>query len=282
MDYSDASGALILNFITRLNLGAESQGDIIKDIENAVGSAFNDVISADNVDNTLWGGDGNDYLRGRNGDDVLYGGNGNDQLRGELGADTLDGGAGIDMIFYITTTTAVEIDLSTGFATGGHATGDVLIDIESIRGSFFNDTLTGNSANNRIEASFGHDTVMGLDGNDLLYGDGGNDLVYGGNGVDFVGGGAGYDTLSGGSGGDRFVFNATNWGQDHITDWEDGVGLDRLDFRGSGLVFGDLTITRNSGNARIEYVNAGETNIIILDGIDTNVTTIDANDMIFV
>ena len=36
------------------------------------------------------------------------------------------------------------------------------------------------------------------------------------------------------------------------------------------------------GNARVEHVAAGQTNVIILDGIDTNVTTLDATDFIFV
>ena len=112
----------------------------------------------------------------------------------------------------------------------------------------------------------------------MLLGDNSNDVIFGGAGIDFVIGGSGWDQLTGGADSDRFVWDALNWGQDHVTDWEDN--LDKLDFRGSGLLFGDLTLSANGGNAKIEHIAAGQTNVIILDGIA--VADITATDFIFV
>ncbi len=47
-------------------------------IENAIGTAFDDVILGTPANNSFFGGAGNDYLDGGEGDDVLQGGTGND------------------------------------------------------------------------------------------------------------------------------------------------------------------------------------------------------------
>lgn len=57
------------------------------DIENIVGSQFNDVVVASNFDNVIQGGGGNDELYGLAGNDILVGGEGNDSLVGGVGAD---------------------------------------------------------------------------------------------------------------------------------------------------------------------------------------------------
>ncbi len=151
------------------------------------------------------------------------------------------------------------MNLTTGSGSGGHATGDVIVAIENVRGSYFGDTLTGDGANNRIEGSGGADTIFGGDG---------NDKIYGGNGFDF---------LTGDGGADKFGYDETNWGLDHITDFTDGV--DRIDLRGTGLVFADLTIGYNGGSAKVKHTAAGETNVIILDGVDS--ALVDATDFMF-
>jgi len=52
-----------------------------------VGSAANDTLRGDALDNLLIGGAGNDRLRGHEGDDTLIAGTGSDALSGEEGAD---------------------------------------------------------------------------------------------------------------------------------------------------------------------------------------------------
>lgn len=87
--------------------GLGAAGDIMNNFENAIGSAFNDIVNGSAVANRLLGGagndviqglDGNDYLQGDDGSDALFGGNGNDTLLGGAGDDFLIGGAGDDAL----------------------------------------------------------------------------------------------------------------------------------------------------------------------------------------
>lgn len=87
----------------------EAAGDVFLSVEQYVGSAFADVMTAGggNVhfdgrggNDYLQGGAGADHLWGNEGDDVLAGGAGNDVLRGGLGADTFvfEAGGGSDIV----------------------------------------------------------------------------------------------------------------------------------------------------------------------------------------
>lgn len=133
------------------------------------------------------GDNGNNALSGTPEDDELYGMGGNDTLNGRAGADLLDGGDGSDFAIYTSSPEGVNVSLATGTGTGGDAEGDTLVDIESLRGSPFADTLTGNDANN---------TLIGDAGDDVLNGGGGNDTLTGGAGADVCDGGPGADTIS--------------------------------------------------------------------------------------
>lgn len=64
----------------------------VSNVENVIGSAYDDDIFGNDLANNLSGGNGNDVLAGRNGDDILSGGNGNDIIHGGWGADLLTGG----------------------------------------------------------------------------------------------------------------------------------------------------------------------------------------------
>lgn len=80
-----------------VNLGSGS--DLLSNIQNVIGSAFDDNIGGDDNNNALDGGDGNDSLDGGLlGDDTLLGGAGDDILYGWAGSDSLDGGAGANDI----------------------------------------------------------------------------------------------------------------------------------------------------------------------------------------
>ncbi len=57
-------------------------------IENAMGSAFGDVIVGNSLANYIAGGGGNDSIGGGAGDDYLVGGTGNDLIDGGVGFDT--------------------------------------------------------------------------------------------------------------------------------------------------------------------------------------------------
>jgi Ca2+-binding RTX toxin-like protein len=67
-------------------------------------------------------------------------------FRGEGGNDTIYGfGQTINRADYSTATIAIQADLEAGIASDGRGGTDVLVDVRSIRGSSFNDTLFGSS-----------------------------------------------------------------------------------------------------------------------------------------
>ena len=156
------------------------------------GAAGDDRLYGDGGDDTLNGGDGADNLFGDALADVLSGGDGDDILTGGTGADTLLGGAGSDTASYAASASAVNVNLTTGAATGGDAQGDSLTSIENLTGSAFNDGLIGDGNINILTGGAGDDTLQGLGGGDTLYGGLGSDtfIVGEGDGNDIIDGGA--------------------------------------------------------------------------------------------
>ncbi len=71
----------------------------VSQIENVVGTLFDDFIEGNNSDNILIGLAGNDQIVGLNGNDILIGGAGNDLLYGGAGRDLLLGGTGSDWLY---------------------------------------------------------------------------------------------------------------------------------------------------------------------------------------
>ena len=74
-DYS-ASGAKVIISLTTfgfrpygVGFGGDARGDKLYDIENVVGSAFNDVLIGNSENNSFEGNGGNDYLVGGSGQD---------------------------------------------------------------------------------------------------------------------------------------------------------------------------------------------------------------------
>jgi Ca2+-binding RTX toxin-like protein len=145
---------------------------------NGTGNELNNTLTGNNGDNRLNGGAGADTLVGGDGDDVLNGDDGNDLIFGGAGADTIDGGAGNDTVSYSGSTAAVTVNLSYNTASGGHAQGDVLSNIEHLVGSTHGDTLTGDTGVNRIEGGGGNDTLDGGGGSDTLLGGTGDDTYF--------------------------------------------------------------------------------------------------------
>ena len=159
--YTASASAVSVNLnLTTAQSGGDAQGDILTNIENVMGSTYNDFIT------------------GNSGNNLLQGYDGNDSLTGGAGADTLDGGAGTDDIAnYVLATSAVSINMSTNINTGGEAQGDILLNIERVYGSAYNDLLIGNDSENFLNGAGGNDTLIGGFGADTLMGDTGNDLL---------------------------------------------------------------------------------------------------------
>lgn len=160
------------------------------------GTESNDTITALLFEN------GADVIKGLGGDDKIEGGGNNDFIDGGLGNDRIDGGTGNDTVDFSSWNVLPSTFLSRLSSTITLADGtgegkavlertalikvigpsvtstvetDTLIGIENVRGSDFNDTITGNSAANQL---------LGNGGNDLLDGGRGNDLLNGGDGID--------------------------------------------------------------------------------------------------
>ena len=129
--------------------------DTLVEIEDLVGSAFDDTLIGKPAQGSLFGGAGNDLL-------VELGGSG-----------TLDGGEGNDTVSYAEVG-GVTVDLA---VSGPQSTGqglDTLLNIEHIIGSVGSDTLKGDSGANRLTGRVGNDTLVGRGGDDTL--DGGDGL----------------------------------------------------------------------------------------------------------
>jgi Ca2+-binding RTX toxin-like protein len=136
VNYSRAEQAVVVNLVSGTATGQGA--DSLAEIENIVGSAFDDTLSGDGGDNRLTGGDGNDVL---------------------------DGGAGRDTVVYNKASTGVIIDLVAGPAVGQ---GDDVQSIESVLATNFDDRLIGNGAANWLTGLLGDDTLDGGAGIDTV------------------------------------------------------------------------------------------------------------------
>ncbi|MEO1538357.1 MAG: Calx-beta domain-containing protein [Pseudomonadota bacterium] len=174
--------------------------DTLVDIEEVIGSVFDDTIVGDAEDN---------YIEGNEGDDNLSGGAGRDSFRGSEGNDTIDGGEsfaefnGGDRVSYNEEaerggTQGVNVDLSTGVAIDGFGNTDTLISIEEIRGTRFDDTIVGTALDEGFEGESGNDYIETGDGDDFVNGGAGDDTIIGGVGGEFIRPGTGTDVIEAG------------------------------------------------------------------------------------
>ena len=98
--YDLSNDGVSVNLATGTGDKGFARGDTYTNIEDVVGSDFNDTLIGDANNNLLSGGRGNDTLVGGGGADSLFGGAGNDLLRLDWSSINyrLDGGAGTDTI----------------------------------------------------------------------------------------------------------------------------------------------------------------------------------------
>jgi serralysin len=218
----------------------------------------NESYYGEEGNDTLLGDSGNDLLDGGVDDDSINGGSGADIIQGGLGADFLDGGADTDYLSYANSSAAVIVNLSANTASGGDATGDIIVvnTFENLTGSSYDDNLLGNGGNNIINAGLGNDTVNGGNGNDRingqtgndsLLGSAGNDTLTGSSGNDILNGGIGKDFLAGGTSADRFVFSNLSHSllaaYDVITDYTTGERI----YAANSVI--PIILEASSGNA---------------------------------
>ncbi|WP_274533827.1 hypothetical protein [Methylobacterium sp. Leaf399] len=163
------------------------------------------VPGANTYNYTVFANGGNDVVQGSLGNDVLDGGVGDDILVGDTyspddvlsdvyyrtaardilvggeGRDVLDGNVGFDIASYRDAKTSISADLLRGEGnapvidgvtiTTAESIGDVLIDIEGVVGSAFDDVIRGGEGANVIEGRDGSDRLIGCDGADVIWGE---------------------------------------------------------------------------------------------------------------
>jgi Ca2+-binding RTX toxin-like protein len=166
------------------------------------GTAKSETLNAlDGVSN------GADTIFGFAGNDRIYGLGGNDEILGGAGADHIDGGSGIDTASYVDSWRGVYASLLPSVVGQlGTADGDMLVGIENLTGSAYNDFLEGDGGANVLRGLSGSDYLYAFGGADILFGGSGDDVLEGDTGNDILHGEAGRDTLAGGAGADRFVW----------------------------------------------------------------------------
>jgi Ca2+-binding RTX toxin-like protein len=294
VSYAESWDRVIVNLTTNLNQYGEAARDQLLNIENLIGSRFDDILTGNAGVNALKGGGGNDVLYGDGGDDVLIGGAGKDVMYGDAGTDlvsyansktgvtfslitggTLNADAsqnGVQPIVVITPDCDEDLTSGNGasvvdpgyVAIGGvtDATGDTYFTIENVLGSNWNDKIQGNDLVNRLNGGAGNDVIDGAGGNDYLLGDIGN------------------DTLKGGAGADVFIFDA-GFGKDTILDFWAGAGrTDRLWLTNTDLHnYADvMSHTVDTVEGLVITVNSGQDNIT-LAGI--HLPQLNADDFLF-
>lgn len=250
--YSPAGINVTLDGSTQ-GIGGDASGDVLIEIDDIVGSEYDDKIVGNEFDNEIIGGAGDDILIGLAGDDIIKGGNGDNQLiggagddrfEGGTGANQMDGGDGKDAMSYLESAAGVKVNLLTGAASGGQADGDSLTNIEYILGTYYDDELIGNASANGFTGLAGDDLLDGgSDGDDILYAGPGDDIIISRFGDDDLSGGDGDDVMSAGAGNDRLRGGD---GADVLTG---GAGDDEL-FGGGGI---DKIVETAEGGASISY-----------------------------
>ncbi|MBV9584134.1 MAG: hypothetical protein JO213_04535 [Alphaproteobacteria bacterium] len=133
VDYASAPEGVNVDLTAGTAANGYGGTDTISNVQNVVGSGFDDVITGSPFGGTLDGGAG---------DDTLIAGDGNTRLIGGSGNNTLKGGSGTVTADYSGAPSGVTVDLGTGIAANGYGGTDTLTAIQSVIGNY------GDSANN--------------------------------------------------------------------------------------------------------------------------------------
>ena len=274
LDYSSEGDAVSVDLSNESASGTTIGNDTVVNMENIIGTIYDDTLIGNDSNNTIDALAGNDLIDDGAGNDTVNADAGDDTVRGSAGNDVLDGGSGTDLLDFSGETNRVDVwlyflDQATGVDIGT----DTLSNFENISGGSGNDSLIGSLTDNVITGGAGNDNIFGLSGNNTLSGDAGADSIYGGDGVDVLSGGDDNDYLSGSSGADTLSGDAgddtllggngadTLLGGDGVDSLGGGNGADTLD-GGDG----NDTLNGNGGTDLIDESDATTTIIVSLSG----------------
>ena len=202
VDYSHDPAGVTVNLYDNVATDGWGGTDTLYNFQNVIGSAFNDTIAGDANNNVLDGGGGvntADYSYGLYGvtvdlsmgtatdgfggsdtlfnfqnvigssnDDTITGDSNDNVIVGGLGDDIIDAGGGTNTIDYSNDPGAVSVYLAYGYAYDGWSTLDTLSNIQNVIGSAYNDTLTGDSNDNKFIGGAGDDVIDGGGGTNTV------------------------------------------------------------------------------------------------------------------
>ena len=196
--------------------------DIVRNIENVIGTQWNDIIYGNKQDNKLNGGAADDTIHGGKGNDLIFGGDGSDTLFGDTGQDVIYGGRGQDKVHG----NAGNDELHQNFGPeGDFLDGGQDDDTVDYSLSFRDEDrtnvqtankngievclITGRARRTGTGSGAPEDTLKNIENikgtclNDILTGNEHNNLILGGEGDDRINGGhGGNNVLYGGQGND--------------------------------------------------------------------------------
>jgi Ca2+-binding RTX toxin-like protein len=280
VDYSNAQLGLAINLAEGTTralipfldgyIPSDDPVTILRNVEDVVGTRYNDVIVGNGADNVLDGG---------------------------AGGDVINGGAGNDTVTYARSSQGVYVNLSgltppggllgdIGMGIGGDAAGDVLISIENVIGSSYDDQFFGSRANNVFDGGAGVDRVSYRFASEGVNVDLRTDTVTGGRSV-------GTDTLINIELVEGSRYNDTYWASDDIDTFVFGraIGHDTIhDFDARG---NDHDVIRLEGlfedfdDLRDHMEDTGDDVVIHIDDnnsitlTDVRLRDLDASDFYF-
>jgi serralysin len=292
INFASNNSSLLLDedvIIASANTGVTING--ANDVDDMVlGGEGADTINGLTGDDRIFAGAGDDNVNGGEGADEIYGGLGDDTLAGGAGDDRIYGGEGMDTVTYVAATEAINVNLNAASASNdGFGNTDLLVFIENVIGSDYddvingsgagdnilsggagndvidgkggNDTLNGGDGSDTLRGGVGDDTLNGNYGDDFLLGDGGQDLIYGGNGNDTGRGGGDNDILYGQNGDDYLYGDA---GDDNISGGNDNDKLYGGD--GNDIINGDDGVDELFGDAGNDTLYGGAGDDLLAGG----------------
>jgi len=203
VSYEKSVGGVTVDLTNSIGTGTGStyaNGDSYVNIQNLIGSIYDDIFIASAAANKLDGGtstasshnrasyensdagvtvdlnytDGTGTFGGyATGDKLiniqdLTGSSGNDTFVASNAVNNFDGGAGSNTVSYAASNAGVTIDLAAGGGNGGYATGDSYIRIQNVIGSAGDDLFIASSDANRFDGQGGNNTVSYLKANDSI------------------------------------------------------------------------------------------------------------------
>jgi Ca2+-binding RTX toxin-like protein len=175
------------DYIQGINLNADADPDLTWDDLSPPSSDETLLVDGDDGPDTIdaSGGPGFDTALtrpitefGSGNSDHLVGGSGQDTLYADPGNDVIDGYQQLDQVTYETASSGVTVDLGNHAPQDTRALGtDQLNSVERIRGTLYDDVLTGSDGINTLEGLGGNDVLTGRGSGDLLAGGPGNDTA---------------------------------------------------------------------------------------------------------